>query len=244
VVQRFRFVHAVPLNASNPDVRVHFIEYWEMGQDKGQHCSWVTDLRGRKRHVSHRRRGGRARWQIAHEPFNTLQNQGYHFAHNYGHGEPHLSVVCAIRRLLAFFVDQTQQLCCALCRAVWAKLGRKRLLWERRRALFYPYAVVSMRPWLEALLDGFKRSSPLVAMDSSSSLSMSAVTACHHTRALPSWGQWPLQDETRLPATCQRLTSTSKKSLQKTAITGPTPSPSCPLPWLHRVHKSSAGITV
>ena len=36
---------------------------------------------------------------------------------------------------------------------------------------------------------------------------------------------------------------TSKKSLQKTAITGPTPSPSCPLPWLHRVHKSSAGIT-
>ena len=36
---------------------------------------------------------------------------------------------------------------------------------------------------------------------------------------------------------------TSKKSLQKTAITGPTPSPSCPLSWLHRVHKSSAGIT-
>src|SRR6266566_8416212 len=37
---------------------------------------------------------------------------------------------------------------------------------------------------------------------------------------------------------------TSKKSLQKMAIAGPTPSPSDPLPWSHRVHKSSAGITV
>jgi hypothetical protein len=36
---------------------------------------------------------------------------------------------------------------------------------------------------------------------------------------------------------------TSKKSLQKTAIIGPTPSPSCPRPWLPRSHKSSAGIT-
>jgi hypothetical protein len=29
--------------------------------------------------------------------------------------------------MLAFLVDQTQQLCCALFRAVWEKLGSKRL---------------------------------------------------------------------------------------------------------------------
>jgi hypothetical protein len=33
VVHRFRFVNDVPLNASRADVRVHFIEYWEIGQD-------------------------------------------------------------------------------------------------------------------------------------------------------------------------------------------------------------------
>jgi hypothetical protein len=214
VVHRFRFVNDVPLNASNPDVRVNFIEYWEIGQDKVQHCSWGTDIRVSKRNVYHLMRGGRARWKIENETFNTLKNQGYHFAHNYGHGEQHLSVVFAMLMMLAFLVDQTQQLCCALVRAVGAKLGSKRLLWERMRALFYPYALVSMRQLLEALLYGFKRSSPLVAMDSSSSLSMSAVTACHHTRALPSWGQLHLQDETRLPATCQRLTS-PRKSLCK-----------------------------
>jgi hypothetical protein len=28
-------------------------------------------------------------------------------------------------------------LCCALFQAVWARLGSKRMLWERMRALFY-----------------------------------------------------------------------------------------------------------
>ena len=32
-------------------------------------------------------RGGRARWKIENETFNTLKNQGYHFEHNYGHGK-------------------------------------------------------------------------------------------------------------------------------------------------------------
>jgi hypothetical protein len=137
VIHRFRFVNDMPLNASNPHVRVHFIEYWEIGPHKVQHFSWVTDLRVSSRNVFHLMRGGRARWKIENETFNTLKNQGYHFEHNYGHGEQHLSVVFAMLMMLAFLVDQAQQLCCALFQAVWAKLGSKRLLWERMRALFY-----------------------------------------------------------------------------------------------------------
>jgi ATP phosphoribosyltransferase regulatory subunit HisZ len=56
---------------------------------------------------------------------------------------------------------------CAVFQAVWAKLGSKRLLWERMRALFYDYALASMRQLFGALLYGFKKSSPLVTMDSS-----------------------------------------------------------------------------
>ena len=82
-------------------------------------------------------RGGRARWKIANETFNTLKNQGYNVEHNYGHGEKNLSVVCAILMMPAFLVDQAQQRCCALFQAVWAKLGSKRMLWERMRALLY-----------------------------------------------------------------------------------------------------------
>ena len=69
--------------------------------------------------------------------------------------------------LLAFLVDQTQQLCCALFRAVWTKLGSKRLLWERLRALFYDYRLESMRALLEALFYGFEKAHPLLITDTS-----------------------------------------------------------------------------
>src|SRR6267143_5923594 len=104
VMHRFRFVNNVPLNASRADVRVNCIEYWEMGQNQVQHFRWVTDLRVSKRNVYKLMRGGRARWKIENETFNTLKNQGYNFEHNYGHGEQNLSVVFALLMLLAFLV--------------------------------------------------------------------------------------------------------------------------------------------
>ncbi len=164
---RFRFVNDVPLNASRADVRVHVIESWEIGQDKVQHCSWVTDLRVSKRNVYKLMRAGRARWKMENETFNTLKNQGDNFEHNYGHGEQHLSVVFATLMMLAFLVDQAQQLCCAVCRAVWTKLGSKRLLWERMRALFYDYRLESMRELLEALWYGCEKSRPILITDTS-----------------------------------------------------------------------------
>ena len=127
----------------------------------------MTDLWGNTRTVFHLMRGGRARWKIENETFNTLKNQGYNFDHNYGHGEQNLSVVLAVLMMLAFLVDQTQQLCCALFRAVWEKLGSKRLLWERIRALFFDDALESMRQLLEALFDGLKKSAPQFDVDSS-----------------------------------------------------------------------------
>ena len=125
----------------------------------------MTDLRVSTRNVFHLMRGGRARWKIENETFNTLKNQGYNFEHNYGYGTQNLSVVFAVVRMLAFLVDQTQQLCCALFRAVWTKLGSKRLLWERMRALFYDYRVDSMRALFEALWYGVEKSRPILNID-------------------------------------------------------------------------------
>ena len=165
VEHRFRFRNDVPLNASRADVRVNFIEYWEIGQDTIQHFSWVTHVRVSTRNVYKLMRGGRARWKMENEPCKTLKNPGSNFAHNDGHGTQNLSVVCATRMMLAFVVDQTQQRCCALCRAVWLTLGSKRLGWERMRALFYGYRLESMRALLEALLYGYERHRPLLITD-------------------------------------------------------------------------------
>ena len=64
-------------------------------------------------------------------------------------------------------MDQTQQLCCALFQAVWVKLGSKRLLWERMRALFYDYHLDAMRELFEALFYGYEKSRPLLIIDTS-----------------------------------------------------------------------------
>ncbi|OGO33450.1 MAG: hypothetical protein A2Z03_10840 [Chloroflexi bacterium RBG_16_56_8] len=80
---RFSFVNGVPLNQSNPDLLVHFVEYWEIRPDHTPHFSWVTDFTVTPLNVMTIRRGGRARWKVENETFNTLKNQGYHFEHNY-----------------------------------------------------------------------------------------------------------------------------------------------------------------
>jgi hypothetical protein len=166
---RFRFARDVPLNESNSDLLVNFLECWEWesDSDKVQHFSWVTDLCVTKGTVYQLMRGGRARWRIENETFNTLKNQGYQFEHNFGHGYQHLSVVFALLMMLAFLVDQVQQMCCPLFQAVWAKMGSKRRLWEKMRALFYEYALASMRQLFEALLYGLKKPTPIFAVDSS-----------------------------------------------------------------------------
>ncbi|MDP0562934.1 MAG: hypothetical protein QS721_11670 [Candidatus Endonucleobacter sp. (ex Gigantidas childressi)] len=40
------------------------------------------------------------------------KNQGYNLEHNYGHGEKHLTTNLAYLTVLAFLVDQIQELCC------------------------------------------------------------------------------------------------------------------------------------
>jgi hypothetical protein len=109
-------------------------------------------------------RGGRARGRIENEPFNTLKNQGYHYEHNYGHGEQNLSVVFAMLMRLAFLVDQTQQLCCPLFQAVWRKLGRKRALWDNLRSHFRHFRFRSMRDLYEAILYDWGKAVPLPSL--------------------------------------------------------------------------------
>ena len=151
-----------PLNESNQDQLVNFLEYWETTPKKTLHFSWVTSLKVTEENVFEIMRGGRARWRIENETFNTLKNQGYHFEHNFGHGFKNLSVVFAMLMMLAFLVDQVQQIASRLFNAAWKKLGTKRSLWESIRALFYGYKIDSMEEILKALFYGFEKGKPFI----------------------------------------------------------------------------------
>jgi hypothetical protein len=155
VHRRYRLARNVPLNESNRDVRVDFLDVWEPGsQGQWRRFTFILDpLLGLCREQAEGWMwGGRSRWKIENETFNTLKNQGYHFEHNYGHGHQNLSVVLAMLMMLAFLVDQTQQLCCPQFAAAWEKCVSKRALWERMREIFHQFQVTSMREIYEAVL--------------------------------------------------------------------------------------------
>jgi len=155
-LHHYRWLQKVALNQSHADLEVTMLEYWEIpphgSKTPMRHFSWVTDLQFDEQSVEHLARGGRARWRIENETFNTLKNQGYHFEHNFGHGEKNLSVVLAFLMMLAFLVDQAQQLCDPLFQAVLNKLGRKCRLWERMRHVFHCFRLESIRHLYELLL--------------------------------------------------------------------------------------------
>jgi hypothetical protein len=163
ILHHFRFHHNVPLNESNPDMLINVLEYWEIDRHGNvQYFSWIADLPLTPDTVYLVMRGGRARWKIENETFNTLKNQGYQFEHNFGHGVKNLSVVLALLMMLAFLVDQAQQLCCPLFQAAWRKRGTKRSLWEEIRNCFKSFVFNSMAAILEALIRGIDPQVPVL----------------------------------------------------------------------------------
>ena len=102
-----------------------------------------------------------ARWKIENETFNTLKNQGYHFEHNFGHGNKHLSAVFASLMLLAFLIDQIQQRCCPLFRQAQQKKKSKVNLWESLRGLFLNHLIPHWEALLCAMAYGIKVDEPI-----------------------------------------------------------------------------------
>jgi hypothetical protein len=152
------FVNGVSINESNQEVVVNLLVYVERDAAGEIHTwAWVTDLTLRTDNVKQVAHGGRTRWRIENETYNTLKNQGYHFEHNYGHGCQHLAEVFALLMMLAFLIDQVQQRCNPLFQKAWQKKGPKCALWEAVRHLFASFEVSSMAEIYQGIAFGFKR---------------------------------------------------------------------------------------
>lgn len=135
---QFRFLNQASLNKSNQDVKVNILEYRQTDpKGKELNFSWVTNILISTINVEKIARGGRARWKIENETFNTLKNLGYNFEHNYGHGNKYLSTVLCLLMMLAFLVDQVQEICCSLFQKCRKFAGTYRELWETMRTLFH-----------------------------------------------------------------------------------------------------------
>jgi hypothetical protein len=154
-ILEFAFYNKIPLNDANPDLEVNVIDCIVRDM-KGKiigHFSWITDIFVTKENVYQLSRGGRARWKVENETFNTLKNQGYNFEHNYGHGYQHLSHVFGILMFLAFFIDQVQQRCCGLFQAAVKKAGSRARFWRRQQSIFTELYIASWEDLFHWMVD-------------------------------------------------------------------------------------------
>jgi hypothetical protein len=154
VIHGYRFINQLPLNDSHPDLLINVLEYWEADGNKVQNFSWITDITLTTDTVEKVMRGGRARWKIENETFNTLKNQGYHLEHNYGHGRQYLASVFGCLTFLAFLIDQLQAWGCCLFQQARQTRRTLKSLWDKMRALFTTYLIASWDVFWRAIAFG------------------------------------------------------------------------------------------
>lgn len=150
---KFRYVNDVILNDTKNAPTVNFFdcEWIEINgkREKKGYCGWITSHKVTEKNIYALMRGGRTRWKVENETFNTLKNQGYQFEHNFGHGKKNLHTVFALLMMLAFLIDQVQEAACGLFQSALVGMESKRALWERMRSFFQIYLI---KTWQDVFL--------------------------------------------------------------------------------------------
>ena len=117
---------------------------------------WVTDIELTHETAKIVMKGGRARWKIENETFNTLKNQGYNFEHNYGHGQENLCTNFMYLMMCAFLIDQILELGCKYFKMAYEILGSRKALWSRMRGMFSLFHIENWEAMFQAMITKYK----------------------------------------------------------------------------------------
>lgn len=157
ITYNYRYLNDVPLNDAHQNSMVNFFGLTVTdAKGKQNQFTWITDHLITVENIGKLAIGGRTRWHIENETINTLKNQGYQFEHNFGHGYKNLTTVFSMLMMLAFMIDQIQELCHELFKQALAKVGRRSYLWSTLRSLFFSFLVASWDDLWKAIAFGFK----------------------------------------------------------------------------------------
>jgi hypothetical protein len=153
----YEWKNNVPLNGDKNTVHTNYFCKKTLvvdrdGAERVQRTeSWVTDREVTRDNIETFVLGGKARWKIENECFNTTKNHGYNLEHNYGHGEKYLAFNFYLLTMLAFLFHQISELCDASFQAARKKGNSKRNLWEKFRVFIN---LIVFETW-EQFLDFF-----------------------------------------------------------------------------------------
>jgi len=134
----YRWAEHLPLRGDTKTLYVNWCALTIIRTDTGEqlyHNAWITDYALNETSVITVARDGRSRWKVENEGINVLKNHGYHFEHNFGHGQQHLSTLLLALLLLAFLFHTALALSCTRYQAVREELVTRRTFFNDLRAL-------------------------------------------------------------------------------------------------------------
>jgi len=123
----YRWLNDVSLTAEKNSPVVSWVEL-QILDDKGKvtyrNC-WVTSHHINEQTVVELVKAARCRWKIENENFNTLKTKGYHFEHNFGHGQQYLSQTLLSLNVIAFLFHTLLELLDSRCALLRSTLPRR-----------------------------------------------------------------------------------------------------------------------
>jgi len=150
----YEWTNDIPLNGTKDADNINYFEYTILKGDKVKyHNSWVTDITITENNIIQLVKGGRARWKIENEAFNTLKNQGYHLEHNFGHGDRYLSYNLLLFNFLAFFMHQIFELSDRLYQKCRGKFTSRIEYWNQLRCTIRILIFPSFESLLKFIID-------------------------------------------------------------------------------------------
>jgi hypothetical protein len=135
---QYRWASELPIREGADTLRVNWCELRLINQESGKqtyHNTWLTDYALDETTVEAVTQDGRSRWKVENEGINVLKERGYHFEHNYGHGDQHLAAVLLSLLLLAFLYHTALDLACLMYQAIRRKLRTRRKFFDDLRGL-------------------------------------------------------------------------------------------------------------
>jgi hypothetical protein len=137
-VWQYRWANTLPIREGPAALKVNWCELRLINQESGEQLyynAWLTDQALDETTVAAVAQDGRSRWKVENEGINVLKQRGYHFEHNFGHGDQHLSTVLLSLLLLAFLFHTALDLACSMYHAIRQKLRTRRKFFDDLRGL-------------------------------------------------------------------------------------------------------------
>jgi len=136
-IDTYRYMESVPLRDHHDTLMVNWCELTTT--DEASHVlyqnAFVTNFAINDQNVVEIVAAGRSRWKIENENNNTLKTKGYHFEHNYAHGQQHLSALLASLIILALLVHTVLEWMDDQYRLLRQKLPSRQQLFDDLRTL-------------------------------------------------------------------------------------------------------------